>query len=128
MSPSRDATRGVATDASRDSFDLATSTRGVSVSTFRKTVLTTAIIGAGLASTAGSAFATDCSHDDGGHKAKHESSSGCSNSFVGKTGNSKALVGVLDSSQGAIGANVCDVLSHNNVANGNQVNLLTGLL
>jgi hypothetical protein len=99
------------------------------VSTFRKTVLTTAIIGAGLASTTGAAFANDSSHDDGGHKAKHESSSsGCSNSFVGKTGNSKALVGVLDSSQGAIGANVCDVLSHNNVANGNQVNLLTGLL
>ena len=97
------------------------------MSTFRKTVLTTAIIGAGLASTAGSAFATDCSHD-GGHKAKHESSSsGCSNSFVGKTGDSKALVGVLDSSQGAIGANVCDVLSHNNIANGNQVNLLSNV-
>jgi hypothetical protein len=109
--------------------DLATSTRGESVSTFRKTVLTTAIIGAGLASTAGSALATTSCDHDGGHKAKHESSSsGCSNSFVGKTGDSKALVGVLDSSQGAIGANVCDVLSHNNVANGNEVNLLTGIL
>jgi hypothetical protein len=91
------------------------------VSTFRKTVLTTAIIGAGLASTTGAAFANDCSHD-GGHKAKHESSSsGCSNSFVGKTGDSKAALGILDSAQGAIGANVCDVVSHNNLLNGNSV-------
>jgi hypothetical protein len=93
------------------------------VSTFRKTVLTTAIIGAGLATTAGSAFATDCGHDGGGHKAKHESSSGCSNSFAGKTGDSKNFIGALNDSQGAIGANVCDVLSHNNIANGNTVSL-----
>ena len=96
--------------------------------TFRKTVLTTAIIGAGLASTAGSAFATTCC-DDGGHQAKHEksASSECSNSFAGKTGNSKNFIGALNDSQGAIGANVCDVLSHNNIANGNQINLLGGL-
>ncbi|NMO92577.1 hypothetical protein [Actinomycetospora sp. TBRC 11914] len=96
------------------------------MSTFRKTVLTTAIIGAGLATTAGSAFATDCGHDS--HKSEHKSSSsGCSNSFQGKTGNSKNFIGALNDSQGAIGANVCDVLSHNNIANGNSIDLLGGL-
>jgi hypothetical protein len=92
------------------------------VSTLRKTVLTTAIIGAGLASTAGSAFATDCGHESH-HQPKHESSSSeCSNSFVGKTGASKTVLGALNGSQGAIGANVCDVLSHDNVLSGNTVN------
>lgn len=92
------------------------------MSTFRKTVLTTAIIGAGLATTAGSAFATDCSHE-GHHGHEHKSaSSGCSNSFEGKTGNSKNFIGALNDSQGAIGANVCDVLSHNNIANHNTIN------
>ena len=102
------------------------------MSTLRKTVLTTAIIGAGLASTAGSAFATDCGHE-GHHQPKHESSSHhqpkhesssseCSNSFVGKTGASKTFLGALNGSQGAIGANVCDVLSHDNVLSGNTVN------
>ena len=93
------------------------------MSTLRKTVLTTAIIGAGLASTAGSAFATDCGHESH-HQPKHESSSsGCSNSFVGKTGASKTVLGALNGSQGAIGANVCDVLSHDNVLSGNTVDL-----
>jgi hypothetical protein len=91
------------------------------VSTFRKTVLTTAIIGAGLASTAGSALAND-SH--GGHeKAGHDASVGCSNSFKGETGNSKNAFSLLNDSQGAIGANVCDVLSHNNVLNGNSISV-----
>lgn len=89
------------------------------MSTFRTTVMTTAIIGAGLASTAGTALAHD-SH--GGHeKATHESSSGCSNSYVGETGNSKNAFSLLNDSQGAIGLNVCDVLSHDNVLNGNSI-------
>jgi hypothetical protein len=105
-----------------------TTTRGESVSTFRKTVLTTAIIGAGLATTAGSAFATDC--HDGGHKS-HESSSsskGCSNTALGKIDNSdsKTLIGVVDGSQGALGANICDNLNNNKVLSGNHVALLGG--
>lgn len=97
------------------------------MSTFRKTVLTTAIIGAGLATTAGSAFATDCSHDSG-HKS-HESSSsskGCSNTALGKidNSNSKTLIGVLDGSQGAIGANICDNLNNNKILSGNSLDLL----
>ena len=107
----------------------------------RKTVLTTAIIGAGLASTAGAAFAGD-DPGDGGNSDSHSSSSsshhhshhdswhaskdasGCSNSFAGRTGNSSNIGGLLNDSQGAIGLNVCDVLSHNNVLNGNQLNVL----
>lgn len=96
------------------------------MSTLRKTVLTTAIIGAGLASTAGSAFATDCCHENH-HQQPKSSSSGCSNEFAGKTGASKTFLGALNGSQGAIGANVCDVLSHDNVLNGNQINVLGGL-
>jgi hypothetical protein len=103
------------------------------VSMFRKTVLTTAIIGAGLASTAGAAFAGDdpCANS-GGHEqssSHHHShaakeASGCSNSFVGETGSSKNIGGLLNDSQGALGLNVCDVLSHNVILNGNQLNIL----
>jgi hypothetical protein len=100
----------------------------------RKTVLTTAIIGAGLASTAGAAFAGDdpCDNSSSGHEhssSHHHSShsskdaSGCSNSFVGETGSSKNIGGLLNDSQGAIGLNVCDVLSHNNVLNDNHIKL-----
>jgi hypothetical protein len=102
----------------------------------RKTVLTTAIIGAGLASTAGAAFAGDDPCDNGSSHSGHEHSSshhwshsskdasGCSNSFQGVTGSSKNIGGLLNDSQGAIGLNVCDVLSHNNVLNGNHINVL----
>ncbi|NMO92578.1 hypothetical protein [Actinomycetospora sp. TBRC 11914] len=93
------------------------------MSTFRKTVLTTAIIGAGLASTAGSALAHDSQHEShGGHeKSSHSAGGGCSNSFVGETGDSANAFSLLNDSQGAIGLNVCDVLSHNNVLNGNTL-------
>jgi hypothetical protein len=102
------------------------------VSMFRKTVLTTAIVGAGLASTAGAAFAGDDPGSSGGHDSSsshHHSShssksSGCSNSYEGETGKSKSAIGLLNSSQGALGLNVCDVLSHNNLLNGNHINVL----
>lgn len=103
------------------------------MSMIRKTVLTTAIIGAGLASTAGAAFAGDDPCDSGHHSSGHEHSSshwshsskdasGCSNSFRGETGNSENIGGLLNDSQGAIGLNVCDLVSHNNVLNGNTLN------
>lgn len=95
------------------------------MSTFRKTVLTTAIIGAGLASTAGSAFAsTDC-HDDhhGEHKShtkvvKNESNT-CVNNAGGSVDNGGATaLGLINGSQGAIGANIlCDAVKDN--LNGN---------
>ncbi|GAA4852224.1 hypothetical protein GCM10023201_51470 [Actinomycetospora corticicola] len=98
------------------------------MSTFRKTVLTTAIIGAGLASTSGAAFASDCSHDSGHHHKSHSSTTNnttnntCVNSQGGSVdnGGSKQL-GLITGSQGAIGGNVlCDVL--NNSVNGNLSN------
>jgi hypothetical protein len=106
----------------------------------RKTVLTTAIIGAGLASTAGAAFAGDDPGDGGqssdnsswshsSHSSHHDSwhpakdASGCSNSFQGETGNSQNIGGLLNDSQGAIGLNVCDLVSHNNVLDNNHINL-----
>jgi hypothetical protein len=97
----------------------------------RKTALTTAIIGAGLASTAGAAFAGDypCDNTSGGHEhSSHHPShpskaaSGCSNSYQGETGSSENLGGLLNDSQGAIGLNVCDVLSGNDILNGNHIN------
>ncbi|WP_018331049.1 hypothetical protein [Actinomycetospora chiangmaiensis] len=99
------------------------------MSTFRKTVLTTAIIGAGLASTSGAAFATECpSHDSHeGHKShsttvNNTTNNTCVNSAKGKVDNGGAKqLGLINGSQGAIGANViCDVL--NNSVNGNLSN------
>ena len=101
------------------------------MSMLRKTVLTTAIIGAGLASTTGAAFASDCPSDSGHHGDSHKSHSKtvnnttnntCVNSAGGsvENGGSKQL-GLINGSQGAIGANVlCDVL--NNSVNGNLSN------
>jgi len=101
------------------------------VSTLRKTVLTTAIIGAGLASTAGSAFATDC-HE--GHHKSHESSHSSSSSDC--TNNVKALnqtkggsfADVLGGAQTIIPVNACHILDNNKIANGNKIALLGGIL
>jgi hypothetical protein len=102
----------------------------------RKTVLTTAIVGAGLASTAGAAFAGDAPDNGGGdsshsshsHHSSHSDSSsskGCSNTAVGAIDNqgAKTLVGVLDGSQGALGLNLCDNLNNNKVLSGNHISV-----
>jgi hypothetical protein len=99
---------------------------GESVSTLRKTVLTTAIIGAGLASTAGSAFATDCGHDNH-HQKSHQSSSSSSDC----TNNVKALnatkggsfADIAGGAQTIIPVNACHILDNNKIANGNKVAL-----
>lgn len=93
----------------------------------RKTVLTTAIVGAGLASTTGAAFAGDAPSESGHHhSSKSSSSSGCSNESAGKINNAKSgsLIGVLDGSQGALGVNVCDILSGNSIGSGNEISIL----
>ena len=100
------------------------------MSTFRKTVLTTAIIGAGLATTAGSAFATDCGHDShSGHKS-HETtkSSECTNN-VKALNQTKGggLADVLGGAQTVAPINACDILSHNSLLNGNDISVLGGL-
>jgi hypothetical protein len=99
------------------------------VSTLRKTVLTTAIIGAGLASTAGSAFATDCGHE--GHHKSHESSSSSSSSSD-CTNNVKALnsskgggfADVAGGAQTIIPVNACHILDNNKILNGNSISVL----
>jgi hypothetical protein len=104
------------------------------VSMIRKTVLTTAIIGAGLASTAGAAFAGDAPSDSGSghhhgshssHESKSSSSKGCSNTAAGAIDNqgAKTLVGVLDGSQGALGLNLCDNLNGNQILSGNHISV-----
>ncbi|MEJ2868216.1 hypothetical protein WCD74_10595 [Actinomycetospora sp. OC33-EN08] len=89
------------------------------MSAFRKTVLTTAIIGAGLASTSGAAFASD--HHDGGHE---KASSGCSNLVKADNSNGTGdvkLGGVLGGNQNVSPSNVCDNFSGNSFLNGNNV-------
>ncbi|MFC5063859.1 hypothetical protein [Actinomycetospora atypica] len=107
------------------------------MSTFRKTVLTTAIIGAGLAATTGSAFASDCGHDNGHeHKSSHGHSktvtnnNGCSNEAGGSidNGGAKNLIGALNGSQGALGLNVCDNLNGNKILSDNDISILGGTL
>jgi hypothetical protein len=99
----------------------------------RKTVLTTAIVGAGLASTAGAAFAGDAPDNSGGdsshsshsHSSHKSSSKGCSNTAVGEIDNTgaKTLVGILDGSQGALGVNLCHNLNNNKVLSNNHVSI-----
>ncbi|WP_433800315.1 hypothetical protein [Actinomycetospora sp. CA-084318] len=101
------------------------------MSTFRKTVLTTAIIGAGLASTAGSAFASDCSHDD--HHKSHEShksvtkvDNSCSNGVgTGDKQGNGGLLGIGNVADVPITSNICNILNDNvkDNLNGNTLNL-----
>jgi hypothetical protein len=100
------------------------------VSTLRKTVLTTAIIGAGLASTAGSAFATDCGHE-GHHQKSHEShqssssSSDCTNNVAAKnTTKGGDFANVLGGAQTIIPVNACHILDNNKILNGNSLSVL----
>lgn len=97
----------------------------------RKTVLTTAIVGAGLASTAGAAFAGDAPSSESSGSGHHhgsshsDSSKGCSNTAAGEIDNkgAKTLVGILDGSQGALGLNLCDNLNNNKVLSGNHISI-----
>ncbi|MCD2192418.1 hypothetical protein LQ327_03280 [Actinomycetospora endophytica] len=95
----------------------------------RKTVLTTAIVGAGLASTAGAAFAGDAPSDNSGSHhsshASHKSTSGCSTTAVGEINNegAKTLVGILDGSQGALGLNLCHNLDNNKILADNHFSI-----
>lgn len=92
------------------------------MSTFRKTVLTTAIIGAGLAATSGSAFASD-------HTESHDSksaSSGCSNLVQGKNSNGAGDAkrsDIVGGDQELGASNVCDNFSGNKVLSGNNIAL-----
>ena len=100
----------------------------------RKTVLATAIIGAGLGSMTGAAFAGDdpgsSGHNwdnDHGHSRHHDDSdnapqSSCTNNVaaVNKSENG-GLVDVLGGAQTIIPVNACDILNGNSVLSGNHL-------
>ena len=101
---------------------------------FRKTVLATAIIGAGLGSMSGAAFAGDAPSNGGNHGdnggGKHQSapapSGGCSNTVGAKSenGSGRSLGDTTGGSQDISASNLCNILSGNEVLSNNNVSLL----
>ena len=104
------------------------------MSMLRKTTITVAIVGAGLGSLTGAAFANTShhgsSHDSHGsshdsHGSSHDShASSCTNN-VNALNSTKGggFVDVAGGAQTVIAANVCHVLDDNKVLNGNVVNV-----
>lgn len=91
------------------------------MSTFRKTVLTTAIIGAGLAATSGSAFASEHQSPE-----PNSASSGCSNlvEVADENGAGEVKRGdITGGDQDIQSSNLCNNLSGNEVLSGNNVAL-----
>ncbi|MDL5155586.1 hypothetical protein [Actinomycetospora termitidis] len=81
----------------------------------RKTVLTTAIIGAGLGSMSGAAFAWD-NHGHGDAK-------GCSNEIAAaaENGSGDSLGDTTGGDQALDASNVCDILNDNSIGSENNV-------
>lgn len=102
------------------------------MSILRKTVLTTAIIGAGLASTTGAAFAGDCPSRGPASQEKTQSAGqgdGCLNAVEAENSNGAERVSRGDVTGGAqsIGlSNVCGNLSDNEVLSNNNIAILGG--
>ncbi|MCD2189334.1 hypothetical protein [Actinomycetospora soli] len=106
----------------------------MNVSMFRKTVLATAIIGAGLGSMSGAAFAGD-DPGDGGHHGGHgshdkhysnSSDSGCSNNVAAesKNGSGRSLGDTTGGDQDLSASNLCHILTGNEVLSNNNISLL----
>ncbi|MCD2189332.1 hypothetical protein [Actinomycetospora soli] len=104
---------------------------------FRKTVLTSAIIGAGLVTTAGAAFAGDAPsgghHDSGhhGHSKHHDGTdvdSSCSNGVGTGHKQGNGLIGIGNVLDAPITSNVCNILNDNvkNNLNGNHLSVSVG--
>ena len=88
------------------------------MSMLRKTVLTTAVIGAGLVSTAGAAFAGD----SGAHHS--DASGGCSNVVQGENGNGagNAVDTLVEGGSQFLGSsNTCGNFSGNSLGSDNNV-------
>lgn len=103
----------------------------MNVSMFRKTVLATAIIGAGLGSMSGAAFAGDDPGNGGhhgGHDKGHSSSSqgGCSNEIAAesKNGSGRSLGDTTGGDQDLSASNLCHILTGNEILSNNNVSLL----
>jgi hypothetical protein len=92
------------------------------MSMLRKTTITVAIVGAGLGSLTGAAFANTTHH--GSSHDSHGRSASCSNNI--RALNSSQGGGFADVAGGAqtVGAaNVCHILNDNKVLNGNVLNI-----
>ncbi len=113
----------------------------------RKTVLATAIIGAGLGSMTGAAFAGDDPGDgghsswgnDSGHSRDHhhghhgswdrgdkdQKSSSCTNNVAAANeSRGGGLADVLGGAQTVVPLNVCHILDDNSILNGNSISVL----
>jgi hypothetical protein len=101
---------------------------------FRKTVLATAIVGAGLGSMSGAAFAGDFQGDSGQsdhhsshhHGAQgHTQSSSCTNNVqaANETG-AGGVADVLGGAQTIIPVNLCHIVSDNQLLNDNEISVL----
>ncbi|NYD37589.1 hypothetical protein [Actinomycetospora corticicola] len=103
---------------------------------FRKTVLTTAIIGAGLGSMTGAAFAGD-DPGDGGHHGSHDKHSssqsakgGCSNEVAAqsKNGSGRSLGDTTGGDQDLSASNLCHILTGNEILSNNNIALPLGTI
>lgn len=84
----------------------------------RKSAVTVAIAGAGLASLSGAAFATT-SHGDSHETHSHQHNGSCTNAVkqVSKA-EGKGPIDVAGGDNGAVPINVCDVANGNHILNG----------
>ncbi|GLZ50659.1 hypothetical protein [Actinomycetospora sp. NBRC 106378] len=105
----------------------------MNVSMFRKTVLATAIIGAGLGSMTGAAFAGDDPGDGGHHHGGHSSNwsdpssgGGCSNTVGAdaKNGSGDSLGDTTGGDQDLSASNLCHILTGNEILSNNNVSTL----
>jgi hypothetical protein len=106
------------------------------VSMFRKTVLATAIVGAGLGSRSGAAFAGDCPNEGGHSSDSHSSShhhassgqtesSSCTNNVAAKNAtDGGGFANVLGGAQTIVPVNLCHIVSDNQVLNDNEISVL----
>jgi hypothetical protein len=110
----------------------------------RKTVLATAIIGAGLSTMTGAAFAGNMpdngghdsdndhghsrhhhGHDSWGHGDQDKKSSSCTNNVAAANeSESGGFANVLGGAQTIIPVNVCHILDDNSILNGNRISVL----
>jgi len=92
------------------------------MSMLRKTILTTVVIGAGLGSMSGAAFAHD-QHDGGAAK-------GCSNAIMAESenGSGRSLGDTTGGDQDLSASNFCNILNGNEVLSDNNVAAAGGVI
>lgn len=97
----------------------------------RRAAVGAIVLGAGLASTTGAAFANDCGHGQGHGHDSHGGSSSCLNGVDQKSatkGGGPSLADVAGGAQTAVPVNVCHVLNDNKVLNDISVSALDSVV